>query len=269
MQDDFGKLSKSTDIDDTLREPDFIKKAIGLFSLRETIHSTHDRTKSEVTQEFDGKGLAAAKKPGRIGFWIGFAAAALGAVLLFSPAGIIGGFFAAIVPGLIGGSMLRTMTRGFVKIGYEIERDAKLKDVKQPSVSRFQADNAQPVVVMALMSKTRTARELSTLGELTIAKRLGRVEGALSEMDNALITQTPRVRDEFRAAFQHAALKQAIRENGIDTKAGLKAVVNMAAAPSAPDPATVPDPDVTTDDPVKAMKTLKIRAPSASAGATP
>ncbi|MEZ0263060.1 MAG: hypothetical protein ACAH80_18795 [Alphaproteobacteria bacterium] len=234
MQDDFGKLSKSTDIDDTLREPDFIKKAIGLFSLRETIHSTHDRTKSEVTQEFDGKGLAAAKKPGRIGFWIGFAAAAVGAVLLFSPAGIIGGFFAAIVPGLIGGSMLRTMTRGFVKIGYEIERDAKLKEMKA-----------------------------------TRETMLGRVEGALSEMDNALITQTPRVRDEFRAAFQHAALKQAIRENGIDTKAGLKAVVNMAAAPSAPDPATVPDPDVTTDDPVKAMKTLKIRAPSASAGATP
>jgi multidrug efflux pump subunit AcrB len=32
------------------------------------------------------------------------------------------------------------------------------KDAKPPFVSRFQADNAQPVVVMALMSKTRTQR---------------------------------------------------------------------------------------------------------------
>lgn len=225
MQDDFGKLSKSTEIDDTLREPDFIKKALGLFSLRETIHSAYSRTKSEVTLLSDSNGLAAAKKPGRIAFGLGLVAAAVGGVLLFSPAGLIGGFFAAAIPGLIGGSVLRSMTRGFVKIGYEVERDDKIKEMK-------------------------AARETM----------LGRVEATINEMDNALVTQTPATRDQFRAAFQHAALKAAIRENGIDTKAGLKAVVNLAAAPSAPDPATVPDPDVTTDDPVKAMKTLKIRA---------
>jgi multidrug efflux pump subunit AcrB len=51
------------------------------------------------------------------------------------------------------------------------------KDVKAPTVSRFQNDNAQPVVVMALMSKTRPARELSMLSDLIIAKRLSRVDG--------------------------------------------------------------------------------------------
>lgn len=51
------------------------------------------------------------------------------------------------------------------------------KDVKPANISRFQGDNSQPIVVMALMSKTRSARELSMIGELTIAKRLQRVEG--------------------------------------------------------------------------------------------
>lgn len=234
MQDEFGQLSKSTDIDDTLREPDFIKKAIGLFSLRETIHSAYSRTKAEVADTHAAAGLAAAKKPGRIAFGIGLVAAAVGGVLLFSPAGIIGGFCAATIPGLIGGSVLRVMTRGFVKIGYEVERDEKIEEMKA----------------------TREAM-------------LGRVEGAINDMDNALVTQTPMVRDQFRAAFQHAALKAAIRENGIGSKVVLKTVANLEAAPSAPDPADVPDPDVTTDDPVKAMKTLKIKAPSAAVGATP
>ncbi|WP_374565299.1 efflux RND transporter permease subunit [Ideonella sp.] len=67
------------------------------------------------------------------------------------------------------------------------------KDVKQPSVSRFQADNAQPVVVMALMSKTRSARELSTLGELTIAKRLGRVEGVAKVDVGGLVSREVRI----------------------------------------------------------------------------
>ncbi len=67
------------------------------------------------------------------------------------------------------------------------------KDVKPPSISRFQADNAQPVVVMALMSKTRSARELSTLGELTIAKRLGRVEGVAKVDVGGLVSREVRI----------------------------------------------------------------------------
>jgi len=51
------------------------------------------------------------------------------------------------------------------------------QEVKPPNVSRFQGDNAQPVVVMALISGTRSLRELSMLSDQTISKRLGRVPG--------------------------------------------------------------------------------------------
>jgi hypothetical protein len=84
-------------------------------------------------------------------------------------------------------------------------------------------------------------------------------------MDKGLVNQPPGVRDEFRAAFQHAALKAAIRENGISSKKVLNMVANAPAEPSAPDPATVPDPDVSTDSDVTVMKKLKVRAP----GSTP
>jgi multidrug efflux pump subunit AcrB len=51
------------------------------------------------------------------------------------------------------------------------------KEVKPPMVSRFQADNAQPVVVAALMSANRSGRELSMLADQVVSKRLSRVEG--------------------------------------------------------------------------------------------
>ncbi len=44
-------------------------------------------------------------------------------------------------------------------------------------VQRFQGENAQPIIVAALMSSNRTLRELSMLADLTVSKRLGRVEG--------------------------------------------------------------------------------------------
>lgn len=51
------------------------------------------------------------------------------------------------------------------------------KDAKPPTVSRFQNDNAQPIVVMALLSGTRGSRELSMMADLIVSKRLARVEG--------------------------------------------------------------------------------------------
>ncbi|MDP1900848.1 MAG: efflux RND transporter permease subunit [Rubrivivax sp.] len=51
------------------------------------------------------------------------------------------------------------------------------RDVKQPTIARFNNDNSQPVVNMALLSKTRSARELSILGDQTVGRRLQRVEG--------------------------------------------------------------------------------------------
>ncbi|MDP0964858.1 efflux RND transporter permease subunit, partial [Klebsiella pneumoniae] len=39
------------------------------------------------------------------------------------------------------------------------------KDANPPTVSRFQNDNAQPIVVMALLSGTRGSRELSMMAD--------------------------------------------------------------------------------------------------------
>ena len=51
------------------------------------------------------------------------------------------------------------------------------RDAKAPTIQRFNNDNNQPTVNLALLSKTRSARELSVLGENAVGKRLQRVEG--------------------------------------------------------------------------------------------
>ena len=51
------------------------------------------------------------------------------------------------------------------------------REVKQPTIARWNSDNNQPVVNLALVSKTRSARELSILGDQAVGKRLQRVEG--------------------------------------------------------------------------------------------
>ncbi len=51
------------------------------------------------------------------------------------------------------------------------------RDVKPPMVQRFQTENAQAIIVAALMSPNRSLRELSMIADLTVSKRLGRVEG--------------------------------------------------------------------------------------------
>ena len=51
------------------------------------------------------------------------------------------------------------------------------RDVKQPTIARWNNDNSQPVVNLALVSKSRSARELSLIGDQAVGKRLQRVEG--------------------------------------------------------------------------------------------
>ncbi|MGA0608757.1 efflux RND transporter permease subunit [Caldimonas sp. KR1-144] len=51
------------------------------------------------------------------------------------------------------------------------------RDVKSPLVSRFDNDNAQPVVYLSLMGADRSARELSLLADQVVRKRLERVSG--------------------------------------------------------------------------------------------
>jgi multidrug efflux pump subunit AcrB len=99
------------------------------------------------------------------------------------------------------------------------------KDVKTPTVSREQADNAQPVVVMALMSKTRPARELSMMSELIIAKRLGRVEGVARVEVGGLVTREIRIDlDPLRLrayGVTPAEIATALREANVDQPVGL------------------------------------------------
>jgi multidrug efflux pump subunit AcrB len=51
------------------------------------------------------------------------------------------------------------------------------RDAKAPTVMRFDNDNAQPTVVLALLSPSRSSRELSILADQVVSKRLQRVEG--------------------------------------------------------------------------------------------
>ena len=51
------------------------------------------------------------------------------------------------------------------------------KDAKQPTIARWNTENSQPVVALALMSTQRSLRELSIWAEQDIARRLQRVEG--------------------------------------------------------------------------------------------
>jgi multidrug efflux pump subunit AcrB len=51
------------------------------------------------------------------------------------------------------------------------------RDVKAPLVSRFDGDNAQPIVFLSLLAPSRSMRELSMLADQVVRKRLERVGG--------------------------------------------------------------------------------------------
>jgi len=99
------------------------------------------------------------------------------------------------------------------------------KDVKTPAVSRFQGDNAQPVVVMALMSQTRPARELSMMSELIITKRLNRVEGVAKVDVAGMVTREVRIDlDPLRLrayGVTPAEIAKALADSNADQPVGL------------------------------------------------
>ncbi len=66
------------------------------------------------------------------------------------------------------------------------------RDAKLPTVARFN-ENSQPVVVLALLSPTRSDRELSTIADLTVSKRLQRVEGVATIDIAGLSTREVRI----------------------------------------------------------------------------
>jgi len=67
------------------------------------------------------------------------------------------------------------------------------RDVRPPTVARWNNDNSQPVVNLALVSATRSARELSMLGENVVGKRLERVDGVARVELNGLVQREVRI----------------------------------------------------------------------------
>ncbi len=67
------------------------------------------------------------------------------------------------------------------------------REAKAPMIQRFNADNGEPVVNAALLSKTRSARELSVLGDELVGKRLQRVAGVARVEINGLTLREVRI----------------------------------------------------------------------------
>jgi hydrophobe/amphiphile efflux-1 (HAE1) family protein len=99
------------------------------------------------------------------------------------------------------------------------------RDARPPTVARFNNDNSQPVVVMALISKTRSARELSMLADQTVGKRLQRVEGVAQVNISGLATREVRIDLDparLRAyGITPAEISKALAEANTDQPVGL------------------------------------------------
>ena len=67
------------------------------------------------------------------------------------------------------------------------------RDVKPPLVSRFDDDNAQPTVTLALMATNRSDRELSLIADQTVQKRLTSVEGVARVTPLGLVARQVRI----------------------------------------------------------------------------
>ena len=67
------------------------------------------------------------------------------------------------------------------------------RDVKPPFVSRFDGENAQPTVTLALMATNRSDRELSLIADQTVQKRLTSVEGVARVTPLGLVTRQVRI----------------------------------------------------------------------------
>jgi multidrug efflux pump subunit AcrB len=67
------------------------------------------------------------------------------------------------------------------------------RDAKAPYISRFDSDNAQPTVNLALIGPDRSARELSLLADQVVRKRLERVGGVARVDVGGLTTRQVRI----------------------------------------------------------------------------
>jgi multidrug efflux pump subunit AcrB len=99
------------------------------------------------------------------------------------------------------------------------------RDVKAPTIARFNSDNSQPVVNLALLSATRSARELSVMGEQLVGKRLQRVEGVARVDISGLSAREVRINLDPQRLRTYgvtpAEIAQALREANADQPVGL------------------------------------------------
>jgi hydrophobe/amphiphile efflux-1 (HAE1) family protein len=99
------------------------------------------------------------------------------------------------------------------------------REVRAPTIARWNNDNSEPVVNVALLSKTRSPRELSILGEHNVGKRLQRVEGVARVDISGLVMREVRIDlDPVRLrayAVTPAEISTALREANADQPVGL------------------------------------------------
>ena len=99
------------------------------------------------------------------------------------------------------------------------------KDARQPTIARWNNDNSQPVVNLALVSQSRSARELSILGEQQVGKRLQRVDGVARVDISGLTQREVRIDlDPTRLRAYNvtpAEIASALREANADQPVGL------------------------------------------------
>jgi multidrug efflux pump subunit AcrB len=99
------------------------------------------------------------------------------------------------------------------------------RDVRAPLIQRFNNDNNQPLVNVAIVSATRSGRELSVLGENLVGKRLQRVEGVARVDISGLAQREVRIDlDPVRLkayGVTPAEIATALREANNDQPVGL------------------------------------------------
>jgi multidrug efflux pump subunit AcrB len=99
------------------------------------------------------------------------------------------------------------------------------REVRAPTIAKFNNDNTEPVVSMALVSASRGLRELSILGENNVGKRLQRIEGVARIDTGGLLRREVRIDlDPVRLrayGVTPAEVSQALREANADQPVGL------------------------------------------------
>ncbi len=99
------------------------------------------------------------------------------------------------------------------------------RDARAPTVARWNNDNAQPVVNAALLSPTRSGRELSILGDQLVGKRLQRVEGVARVEVSGLTVREVRIDLEAQRLRAYgvtpAEIASALKEANADQPVGL------------------------------------------------